>query len=152
MVTISAGKFGIRSQNPDASPDLQSQSSNFKPLEAILRRAELNNSHASGGCYERTIVRAESGAESGRMAKYSSLLGRRVDVQYRTGEVNLPASGRLMADSGRSIFLEERFETGGTAGSFRWEIPYQYIVGIAEIEASAPATDGVSGDDIPEVA
>ncbi len=86
------------------------------------------------------------------MAKYSSLLGRRVYVQYRTGEVNLPASGMLAADSGRSIFLEERFEKGGSARSFRWEIPYQYIVRVTELEASASATGSANGDDVTEVA
>ena len=69
------------------------------------------------------------------MAKYSSLLGRRVQIHYRTGEVNLPASGLLSADSGRSIFLEEHFERSGNPQTFRWEIPYQYIVRIVEVGA-----------------
>ena len=71
------------------------------------------------------------------MAKYSALLGRRVHVQYRAGDVNLPASGMMAADSGRSIFLEERFEKSGHVSSFRWEIPYQHIVRILEIENTA---------------
>jgi hypothetical protein len=66
------------------------------------------------------------------MARYSSFLGRRVEVQYRAGDINLPASGLFAADSGRSIFLEEHFEQRGHQNHFRWEIPYQCIIRIAE--------------------
>jgi hypothetical protein len=66
------------------------------------------------------------------MARYSSLLGRRVEVQYRAGDILLPASGILVADSGRSIFLEQNFEQRGQHKHFRWEIPYQYLVRIEE--------------------
>jgi hypothetical protein len=66
------------------------------------------------------------------MARYSSFLGRRVEVQYRAGDILLPASGTFVADSGRSIFLEQHFEQRGSEKHFRWEIPYQYIVRIEE--------------------
>jgi hypothetical protein len=66
------------------------------------------------------------------MARYSAFLGRRVEVQYRAGDILLPASGTFVADSGRSIFLEQHFEQRGTEKHFRWEIPYQYIVRIEE--------------------
>jgi hypothetical protein len=64
------------------------------------------------------------------MARYSTFLGRRVEVQYRAGDILLPASGTFVADSGRSIFLEQTFESRGQHKHFRWEIPYQYIVKI----------------------
>ena len=67
-----------------------------------------------------------------RMARYSSFLGRRVQVQYRAGDILLPASGVFVADSGRSIFLEQNFEQRGKHGHFRWEIPYQCLVRIEE--------------------
>src|SRR6266481_5861667 len=67
-----------------------------------------------------------------RMARYSAFLGRRVEVQYRAGEILLPASGTFVADSGRSIFLEQNFEQRGQHKHFRWEIPYQYIVRLEE--------------------
>ncbi|GEM_PF-491216 len=67
-----------------------------------------------------------------RMARYSALLGRRVDVQYRAGDICLPASGTLVGDSGRSIFLEQHFEQRGQQKNFRWEVPYAYIVRIEE--------------------
>ena len=66
------------------------------------------------------------------MARYSALLGRRVEVQYRAGDIVLPASGTFVADSGRSVFLEQNFEQQGQHKHFRWEIPYQCVVRIAE--------------------
>jgi hypothetical protein len=66
------------------------------------------------------------------MARYSAFLGRRVEVQYRAGDILLPASGTFVADSGRSIFLEQQFEQRGQHKHFRWEIPYQYIVRLEE--------------------
>jgi len=66
------------------------------------------------------------------MARYSAFLGRRVEVQYRAGDILLPASGTFVADSGRSIFLEQSFEQRGVQKHFRWEIPYQYIVRLEE--------------------
>lgn len=61
------------------------------------------------------------------MARYYTHLGQRVEVQYRAGELILPATGTLVADSGRSIFLEEKWIQHGTVKTFRWEIPYQCI-------------------------
>jgi hypothetical protein len=66
------------------------------------------------------------------MARYSAFLGRKVEVQYRAGDILLPASGTFVADSGRSIFLEQSFEQKGQQKHFRWEIPYQYIVRLEE--------------------
>jgi len=84
------------------------------------------------------------------MARYSSFLGRRVEVHYRAGDVLLPASGTFVADSGRSIFLEQSLVQHGQQRHFRWEIPYQFIVRLEEktedekvgdpSTASAPAT------------
>jgi hypothetical protein len=67
-----------------------------------------------------------------RMARYSGFLGRRVEVHYRAGDILLPASGTFVADSGRSIFLEQNFSQRGQQRHFRWEIPYQYIVRLEE--------------------
>jgi hypothetical protein len=78
------------------------------------------------------------------MARYSDFLGRRVEVQYRAGDILLPASGTFVGDSGRSIFLEQSFEQRGHQKNFRWEIPYRCIVRIEEkaevvAEETAPA-------------
>jgi len=72
------------------------------------------------------------------MARYSAFLGRRVEVQYRAGDILLPASGTFVADSGRSIFLEQHFEQRGSQKHFRWEIPYQYIIRIEEKAEPTP--------------
>ena len=72
------------------------------------------------------------------MSRYHALLGRRVEVQYRAGDVVLPATGTLAADSGRSIFLEERISQRGQIKSFRWEIPYVCILSLDENFSPAP--------------
>jgi hypothetical protein len=50
----------------------------------------------------------------------------------------LPASGTFVADSGRSIFLEQKFEQRGSQKHFRWEIPYQYIIRLEEKKEPSP--------------
>jgi hypothetical protein len=62
------------------------------------------------------------------MARYSAFLGCKVEVLYRAGDILLPASGIFVADSGRSIFLEQHLKQHGQQRHFRWEIPYQYLV------------------------
>jgi hypothetical protein len=66
------------------------------------------------------------------MARYSVFLGRSVEVQYRAGDICLPASGMFVGDSGRSIFLEQHYEQHGQPKNFRWEIPYPCIVRLEE--------------------
>jgi hypothetical protein len=66
------------------------------------------------------------------MARYSDLLGRRIEVTYRAGDITLPATGNLAADSGKSIFLEESYQQQGSVKTFRWEIPYPCIVQLNE--------------------
>jgi len=80
------------------------------------------------------------------MARYSAFLGRKVEVQYRAGDILLPASGTFVADSGRSIFLEQSFEQRGSQRHFRWEIPYQYIVRLGEKVEPPQASASSSGD------
>ena len=86
------------------------------------------------------------------MARYSAFLGRRVEVQYRAGDILLPASGTFVADSGRSIFLEQNFEQRGQHKHFRWEIPYQYLVRIEEKPDSGASADSVSTATTPKAA
>lgn len=73
------------------------------------------------------------------MATYSRFLGGAVKVQYRLGDVLLSASGTFVADSGRSIFLEQHLEQRGKRNYFRWEIPYPYIHRIEEASAASEA-------------
>jgi len=74
------------------------------------------------------------------MARYANLLGRRVEVHYRAGEVTLPATALLVADSGRSIFLEDHYVLRGRTQTFRWEIPYSCILRLEE--SRKPASSG----------
>ena len=53
-------------------------------------------------------------------------------VTYRAGDIILPATGNLAADSGKSIFLEESYKQQGNLKTFRWEIPYPCIVELNE--------------------
>jgi hypothetical protein len=78
------------------------------------------------------------------MARYSAFLGRRVEVQYRAGDILLPASGTFVADSGRSIFLEQHLEQHGQMKQFRWEIPYQYIVRLEERAEPPPGSEAAA--------
>jgi hypothetical protein len=79
------------------------------------------------------------------MARYSAFLGLQVEVQYRAGDILLPASGTFVGDTGRSIFLEQSLEQRGQHRHFRWEIPYPCIVRLAEKpEPAAPAGNGSS--------
>jgi hypothetical protein len=85
------------------------------------------------------------------MARYSAFLGRKVEVHYRAGDICLPASGMFMADSGRSIFLEQRFDQRGTQKTFRWEVPYAYIIRIEELPSeSAGVVTPVLANSAPE--
>ncbi len=66
------------------------------------------------------------------MARYSALLGCRIEVAYRAGNIVLPATGYLAADSGKSIFFEEHYHQKDSVKTFRWEIPYQCILQLNE--------------------
>jgi hypothetical protein len=65
------------------------------------------------------------------MERYSALVGKRVEAHYRTGDIHLSAVGVLVSDTGKSVFLEERFSKDGKDKTIRVEIPYEYILRIA---------------------
>ena len=70
------------------------------------------------------------------MEHYAHLVGKRVEVHYRSGDVPLVSAGTFAADSGRSIYLEDHFSSGGTSKTIRYEIPYTHIVRIVEISTT----------------
>lgn len=84
------------------------------------------------------------------MASYSHFLGRKVTVQYRAGDILVPASGTFVADSGRSIFLEQHIEQRGKRSYFRWEIPYGYLHRIEEVGEPQPDAAAAPSPEHPE--
>jgi len=82
------------------------------------------------------------------MCRYHELLGRRVEVQYRAGDVILPATGWLAADSGKSIFLEEKLVQRGQVKTFRWEIPYTCILSLDENFAPVPVVPSENAEKV----
>jgi hypothetical protein len=84
------------------------------------------------------------------MARYSDILGRRIVVTYRAGDIILPATGNLAADSGKSIFLEESFKQKGNIKTFRWEIPYPCIVELRECPEIPKPSASVSVNEVRE--
>jgi hypothetical protein len=66
------------------------------------------------------------------MGRYSSLVGKRVEAHYRAGEILLSAAGTLVADTEKSIFLEERFSQRGREKTMRVEIPHECVIRISE--------------------
>jgi hypothetical protein len=73
------------------------------------------------------------------MAGYESLVGKRVEAQYRAAEIQLSAIGTLISDSGKSVILEDRFSASGKVKTMSVEIPYEYLVRLAETKASPAA-------------
>lgn len=87
------------------------------------------------------------------MASYSKFLGHKVTVEYRAGDILLPASGTFVGDSGRSIFLEQHVEQRGRVSYFRWEIPYRCIHRLEEmtVPQAMPNENAQSSPQPPEL-
>jgi hypothetical protein len=85
------------------------------------------------------------------MTRFNILVGKHVDVHYRASDIQLSATGTLVQDSGKSIFLEERFSQGGTMKTLRLEIPYPCIARISEHsdDPDAPATSSSTQSPAP---
>ena len=89
------------------------------------------------------------------MPRFAGLLEKRVEVLYRAGEIHLPVTATLVADSGKSIFLEERVLHGKTLKTFRWEIPYLCVLQIHELTAApgpGPSVTDTPGRDADGIA
>ncbi len=76
------------------------------------------------------------------MALYAAFLGKRVEAHYRAGSLQLSTIGTLMSDSGQAIFVEEHFSSDGKEKTMRVEIPYSYVIRVAETreEPASPHT------------
>jgi hypothetical protein len=71
------------------------------------------------------------------MARYSAFLGKRVEAHYRAGDMQLSTIGTLVSDTGKAIFVQERFSLGGKDKTMRVEIPYSYVIRVLEIRDEA---------------
>ena len=67
------------------------------------------------------------------MARYTALLNKRVEVHYRAGDMQLSTIGTLASDTGKAIFVQERFSSGGKEKTMRVEIPYSYLIRVNEM-------------------
>ncbi len=76
--------------------------------------------------------------------RYAALVGKRVEAYYRAGDVNMSAAGTLVADSGKSISIEERFSQSGKGKILRVEIPYDYIIRVVETNGDSSADSTAS--------
>lgn len=85
-----------------------------------------------------TIDGRSPGRKTQHMTRYDSLIGKRVELSYRAGDMLLSAAGVVVADSGESVSLEDRFTQRGILKTLRVEVPYPCIVRIAEAEAAQP--------------
>jgi len=77
------------------------------------------------------------------MARYSALLGKRVEAHYRAGDMQLSTTGTLASDTGKAIFVQERFSSGGKEKTMRVEIPYAYVIRVTEVRDEAVQPRGV---------
>jgi hypothetical protein len=71
------------------------------------------------------------------LTPYEALLGKRVEAHYRASDLQLSAAGTLVADSGKSISIEDNFVQNGREKKMRLEIPYQFIFRIVETPKSS---------------
>ena len=81
------------------------------------------------------------------MSRYTSLLGKRVEVSYRAGVIHPTASGTLVVDSGVSVYLEDHFTQRGKEKTLRLGIPYSCIIRLIEI--AEPAVPQAPIEDAP---
>jgi hypothetical protein len=76
------------------------------------------------------------------MNRYAALVGKRVEVRYRIVNIHQKSIGKLVNDTGESIFIEEHFSHGERKKTMRVEIPYEYVIRVVETpgatEAPAP--------------
>jgi hypothetical protein len=68
------------------------------------------------------------------MTSYEALLGKRVEAHYRASDLQLSAAGTLIADSGRSISIEDRYIRDGREKKTCLEIPYDFLFRVIETQ------------------
>jgi hypothetical protein len=71
------------------------------------------------------------------MPTFASLIGKRVEVNYRAGDIRMTATGTLSLDSGEFIRIEDRLSQSGREKTVRLEIPYPSLVRVRQISAES---------------
>jgi hypothetical protein len=71
------------------------------------------------------------------MTRYGSLVGKRVEAQYRVADIHQKSVGTLVIDTGRSVIVEEHLVQGERKKTMRVEIPYEYVIRIVEAPQSS---------------
>jgi len=66
------------------------------------------------------------------MGRYVAFMGKRVEAQYRVANIHQKSVGMLVADTGRCIVIEEHLLLGERKKTMRVEIPYEYVIRLAE--------------------
>ena len=66
------------------------------------------------------------------MSRNTSLLGRRVEVVYHFGAIELFASGVLLGDADESILIEQDADQYGSLRVFQLKIPWSWIIRLNE--------------------
>jgi hypothetical protein len=69
------------------------------------------------------------------MSRYASFMGKRVEVRYRVADIHQKSVGTLVTDTGRCIVIEEHLQ-GERKKTMRVEIPYEYVIRLAEVPRS----------------
>ena len=70
------------------------------------------------------------------MSRYASFVGKRVEARYRVADIHQKSVGTLVADTGRCIVIEEHLLQGERKKTMRVEIPYEYVIRLAEVARS----------------
>lgn len=71
------------------------------------------------------------------MPEFTSLIGKRVEVNYRAGDIRMTATGTLCIDSGEFIRIEDRLSHSGREKTVRLEIPYPSLVRVRRISVDS---------------
>lgn len=74
------------------------------------------------------------------MGRYSQFSGKRVEAHYRAGDIHLSVRGTLVAETEKAVFIEEHFTHNGKEKTIRVDIPYEYLIRLAE----SPQAEGIS--------
>ncbi|HXW18322.1 MAG TPA: hypothetical protein VEJ39_08455 [Candidatus Acidoferrales bacterium] len=84
------------------------------------------------------------------MTSYQALLGKQVEAHYRASDLQLSAAGTLVADSGRTISIEDQYVRDGCQKKTRLEIPYDFLFRVVEKTESSERAATLNSPDSAE--